>query len=45
MAGSKIDERWDLTEPGTIKRTVTHDPQAQGQQVMFTLVKGRWQPH
>ena len=39
------DERWDLSEPGSIKRTVMHDPQAQGHQVMYTLVKGRWQPH
>lgn len=39
------DERWDLSEPGTIKRTVMHDPDGQGQQVMYTLVKGRWQPH
>ncbi len=39
------DERWDIREPGTIKRTVTHDPDAQGQQVMYTLIKGRWQPH
>jgi len=41
----KWDERWDLTKPGTIERTVMHDPNAQDQPVMYTLVKGRWQPH
>jgi hypothetical protein len=41
----KWDERWDLSEPGTIKRTVEHDPLGEGQKVMYTLVKGRWQPH
>lgn len=39
------DERWDLREPGTIKRYVFRDPNAQGEQVMYTLTKGRWQPH
>jgi hypothetical protein len=39
------DEKWDLSVPGAIKRTAFHDPQAQGQEVSFTLVKGRWQPH
>jgi hypothetical protein len=41
----KWDERWDLSEPGQIKRTVEHDPEAQGEKVTYTLVKGRWQPH
>jgi len=41
----KWDEKWDLTEPGSIKRTVFHDPDALGEQIMFTLVQGRWQPH
>jgi hypothetical protein len=41
----KWDEKWDLTQPGTIKRTAFHDPDALGEEVMYTLVKGRWQPH
>jgi len=41
----KWDERWDLTKPGAIERTVEHDPNGEGQKVMYTLVKGRWQPH
>ncbi len=41
----KWDERWDLTKPGAITRTVEHDPSAQGEKVVYTLVKGRWQPH
>jgi hypothetical protein len=41
----KWDEKWDLGEPGQIKRNVEHDPNAIGQAVMYTLVNGRWQPH
>jgi len=41
----KMDERWDLREPGTIKRTVFHDAGAEGREVNYTLVRGRWQPH
>jgi len=39
------DERWDLTKPGEIRRTVTHDPDAYGREVTYTLAHGRWQPH
>lgn len=40
-----IDEKWDLTKPGAIERVVFHDPDARNQKVMYTLVKGKWQPH
>jgi hypothetical protein len=39
------DERWDLGEPGQILRTVTHDPDSMGHEVMYTLTHGRWLPH
>jgi hypothetical protein len=41
----KWDEKWDLGEPGQIKRSVPHDPDGAGHDVMYTLVNGRWQPH
>jgi hypothetical protein len=40
------DEKWDLSEPGQIKRTVMHDPGALNHvEVMYTLTHGRWQAH
>jgi len=41
----KWDERWDLGEPGQIKREVMHDPDALGHDTMYTLNQGKWQPH
>jgi hypothetical protein len=40
----KWDERWEL-RPGEVRRFVEHDPTAGNQQVEYTLVHGKWQPH
>ena len=41
----KWDERWDLSQPGQIRRQVPHDPDALNREVNYTLTHGRWQPH
>jgi hypothetical protein len=39
------DERWDLGQPGQIRRELTPHGEAGPQAITFTIAHGRWQAH